>query len=461
MPPPLVKILEDSRVTVPATAALPPEPLVLSALDAEWIALPLIQRLLIFVDDGESHRPIPPFASVVAALRASLAETAARFPVMAGRIVHVPATGDAAIDCADDGGVRFLVAEMGHVDARRLAEDEDHDADAFRRLVPVLDAGQLPAEAMAAQVTRLRGGVALGVAMHHAVVDGRSVWRFIQAWAAACRGEEGDAELAAHAPPPTFDRKAIRLPGGEELARSVLRKYTPNLPKAAAMEAILVRPNLSRRTFTISTQQIHRLKQHITACFPSAAPPSSFVVVVALAWVSFVRAKHPDVIISPDDEVILFFFADCRARLDPPAGDGFFGTCISGCLAQATARDLLADDNDDDGGSSLARAAAAVAAEVRRAAEEPLALWDWMSLVERVDVDFDRLVIVSGSTRFPAYQAADFGWGPPARTELVTMNHDGQVVLVAGKDADGGVQASVSLNPAHMDAFKSCFSYVG
>ncbi|GJN12328.1 hypothetical protein PR202_ga30597 [Eleusine coracana subsp. coracana] len=231
MPPPLVKILEDSRVTVPATAALPPEPLVLSALDAEWIALPLIQRLLIFVDDGESHRPIPPFASVVAALRASLAETAARFPVMAGRIVHVPATGDAAIDCADDGGVRFLVAEMGHVDARRLAEDEDHDADAFRRLVPVLDAGQLPAEAMAAQVTRLRGGVALGVAMHHAVVDGRSVWRFIQAWAAACRGEEGDAELAAHAPPPTFDRKAIRLPGGEELARSVLRKYTPNLPK--------------------------------------------------------------------------------------------------------------------------------------------------------------------------------------------------------------------------------------
>jgi hypothetical protein len=31
-------------------------------------------------------------------------------------------------------------------------------------------------------------------------------------------------------------------------------------------------------------------------------------------------------------------------------------------------------------------------------------------------------------------------------------------VLVGGK---GGVQASVSLNPAHMDAFKSCFcSYV-
>jgi hypothetical protein len=163
---------------------------------------------------------------------------------------------------------------------------------------------------------------------------------------------------------------------------------------------------------------------------------------VALAWVSAVRARHPDVVTSPDDEVTLFFFADCRARLDPPPGDGYFGTCISGCLA----RDLLAEDDDD----SLARAAAAVAAE------EPLALWDWMSLAGSVDLD--RLVNVSGSTRFPAYQVADFGWGPPTRTELVTMNHDGQVVLVGGK---GGVQASVSLNPAHMDAFKSSFfSYV-
>ncbi|TVU43016.1 hypothetical protein EJB05_09446, partial [Eragrostis curvula] len=221
--PPSVKITEEARVAVPATAALPPAPIRLSALDAEWLALPLIQRVLIFVDGAGGI--IPPFASVVAALRASLVETLARFPPLAGRIVHLPATGDAAIDCAD-GGVRFLVAEAGDVDAARLAGDEDHDTEAFRQLVPDLDAGRLPAETMAAQVTWLRGGVALGVAMHHAVVDGSSVWRFLQAWAAACRGE-GDADAA---PPRTFDRAALKLPGGEELARSVLRKYTPNLP---------------------------------------------------------------------------------------------------------------------------------------------------------------------------------------------------------------------------------------
>ncbi|XP_002443938.1 phenolic glucoside malonyltransferase 1 [Sorghum bicolor] len=466
--PPSVNIIEEARVAVPRTAALPPEPIRLSALDAQWITLPLIQRVLIFVNDGGSSMP-PPFASAVDALRASLAETLARFPTLAGRIVHVPATGDAAFDCGTagsggGGGVRFLVAEASDADAARLAEDDDHDAEAFAGLVPALDTGFLPAETLAAQVTRLRGGgLAVGVAMHHAAVDGRSVWRFLRAWAAACRGE-GDADAAA-GPPTTFDRAVIRLPGGgggggEELARSVLRKWTPDLP-VAAVAGHFIRPNLSRRTFTVTAQDMRRLKQRVVAELSPAhtqdaggtPPPSSFVAVAALAWVSFVRSKrHPAGIISAADEVYLFFFADCRARLDPPPGDGYFGTCISGCLARATAGDLLADD----GGVGVA--AAAVAEEVRRAAEDPLAGWDWMSTLEQVDMD--RLMNLAGSTRFDAYEAADFGWGPPARTELVTMNHDGQVVLVAGKG--GGVQASVSLHPAHMDAYKSHFlSYFG
>ncbi|GJN39554.1 hypothetical protein PR202_gb28679 [Eleusine coracana subsp. coracana] len=218
----------------------------------------------------------------------------------------------------------------------------------------------------------------------------------------------------------------------------------------AAVAGFLIRPNLSRRTFTITPQQIHRLKQRIIACNLS---PSSFVAVVALAWASFVHAKHHPAAgttsISPSDEVHLFFFADCRSRLSPPPGDGYFGTCISGCLATLRAEDILLGDG-------VAHAAAAVAAEVRRAEEEPAAGWEWMETVT-TRADMDRLVNVAGSTRFPAYQATDFGWGPPARTELVTMNHDGQVVLVAGKDGGGGVQASVSLHPAHMDAYKAHF----
>ncbi|KAF8662413.1 hypothetical protein HU200_055994 [Digitaria exilis] len=458
--PPSVKVIEELRIAVASTAALPPEPLRLSALDAQWVTLPLIQRLLIFSDSddggvsGNTNTP-PSFASAVAALRASLAGTLARFPPLAGRIVHLPDTGDAAFDCTAAGvagGVRFIVAEMVGEDAARLAGEEEHDAEAFRRLVPELDAGELPAETMAAQVTRLRGGMAIGVAVHHAVVDGRSVWGFLEAWAAACRrgGEDDDDDVE---PPPTFDRAAIELPGGEEVARAVLRKHAPDLPKAV-VAGHLIRPNLSRRTFSITARDMQRLKHRIADLSPAghaAAPPSSFTAVASLAWVSFVHAKHWAGSVFPDDEVYLSFFADCRVRLNPSPGDHYFGVCISGCLARATARDLLAENG-------VGVAAVLVAEQVRRAMVDPLAGWDWRSTVK--EVDKDRAVILSGSNRFSAYEVTDFGWGPPARTELVTMNHDGQVVLVAGKkggDSDGGMQASVSLHPAHMGMYKSYF----
>nr|CAB3482304.1 unnamed protein product [Digitaria exilis] len=420
-----------------------------------------VARLLIFSDSddggaagGNTNVP-PPFASAVASLRASLAETLTRFPPLAGRIVHLPDTGDAAFDCTAAGvagGVRFIAAEMIGVDAARLAGEEEHDAEVFRRLVPELDAGELPAETMAAQVTRLRGGMAIGVAVHHAVVDGRSVWRFLEAWAAACRGggEDDDDDVE---PPPTFDRAAIELPSGEELARAVLRKHAPDLPKAA-VAGRLVQPNLSRRTFSITARDMQCLKHRIADVSPTghaATSPSSFIAVASLAWVSFVHAKHRAGNVSPNDEVYLSFFADCRTRLNPPPGDHYFGVCISGCLARVTARDLLAENG-------VGVAAVLVAEQVRRAMLDALAGWDWRSTVK--EVDKDRVVILSGSNKFSAYEVTDFGWGLPARTELVTMNHDGQVVLVAGKkggDSDGGMQASVSLHPAHMGMYKSYF----
>ncbi|KAL5230994.1 hypothetical protein ABZP36_029770 [Zizania latifolia] len=443
-----VTVIEEGRVAVPPAAA-PPEPALfkLSTLDAQWITLPLIQRVLVFDGAGDVTTIIPPFEAVVASLRASLADTIARFVPLAGRIVFVPSTGDAAIDCSEAGvaaAVRFVVAESD-ADAGRLAGEPDHDVNLLEQLAPVLHAAAFPAETMAAQVTRLDGGgVAVGVALHHVVVDGRSVWKFLEAWATACRG----ADTCSSAPGPTSL-------SSDELSRSVLRKYSLDLPVAWVAQALIEnRMKLSRWTFDVAAPLIHRLKQHIASLMASpsvaASSLSSFVAITAITWVSFVQSKHPS-IISANDGVYLFFFIDYRGRraaIDLPIGEGFFGTCISGCLAMATVRDLLAEDGDGV-------AAAAVQKEARRAAADPLASWEWMSLVSSISID--RVVNMAGSTRFPAYEATDFGWGPPSRTELVTMNHDGQVVLVAGKGGHGGVQASVSLHPAHMDVFNSHF----
>uniref|UniRef100_A0ACD6AJ81 Uncharacterized protein n=1 Tax=Avena sativa TaxID=4498 RepID=A0ACD6AJ81_AVESA len=439
-----VKMIEVARV-----APLPQELVLrLSPLDAPWFMIPVIQRVLLF-DDASSQ--LPPFESIVGSLHASLVATLARFPPLAGRIVFLPSTGDAAIDCSgtEDGGARFIVAEMEDADARKLAGDADHDVDALKALVPELAVEELPAEVLAVQVTRLKGGLAVGVAVNHVVVDGRSLWWFLEAWAASCRGDD-----AVGAPTFEFDRTAVTIPGGEELARSTLRKYAPNLPQIPML--FPPGPSLPRRTFTVAAQHIHRLKQRIsdfitspTSAQATTPAPSSFVAIAALTWVSFVRSKHPDAISAADD-VYLFFFCDCRGRsgIDPPVSDNYFGTCITGCLAKATAQDLLSEDG-------VAAAAAAIQGVVQRAAVDPLALWDWMDILTWVPLD--RLVNVSGSTRFPAYEVVDFGWGTPTRTELVTMNAGGQMVLVAAKGGGGGVQASVCMEPDDMDAFNSHF----
>ncbi|KAJ1273064.1 hypothetical protein BS78_06G251400 [Paspalum vaginatum] len=435
-----VTIIDISYVAAPAPA-VPPEPIKLNAMEALWVVVPHLQHLLLF----EGDKQLPPFDALLQSLRSSLAATLASHAPLAGKLHHLADTGDVAIRCStDDEGVKFVAAESD-ADVRSLARDEDHDVHTFERLVPELDMGLLPAPLLAVQATRLGGGgVALGITAHHAVVDGHSLWRFVEAWAAACRGD------APPAPPPVFDRSRVKLPGGEELTRSILRKYSPNLPSASMPWS---QPEdhrqVMRRTFALDTQDMGRLKQRIVRLgeahgAPLRRPPSRFVAVLALAWTCFVRSKA----FAGDENVCLFFFADARDRLDPPAGADYFGTCLTGCLAKLPARELHAE-------GALAAAASALQGAVQRMVEDPLDCWPGWEFF-RVGADFsDRMINVSGSPSFRTYQVADFGWGRPRRTENVRMNREGQVALVGARDGEG-VQVSVSmLQRPQMDAFKA------
>ena len=102
-----------------------------------------IQRLFFF--DGPD---LPPFPSLVSALRSSLAATLAVFLPLAGNLAFRPASGDVVLDfspAAVSSGVKFVEAEFsGGADGmRRLARDAEHDTQAFVQLVPDLEAWQL------------------------------------------------------------------------------------------------------------------------------------------------------------------------------------------------------------------------------------------------------------------------------------------------------------------------------
>jgi hypothetical protein len=87
--------------------------------------------------------------------------------------------------------------------------------------------------------------------------------------------------------------------------------------------------------------------------------------------------------------------------------------------------------------------------------EDPVAGWNFMN--PTLWALLDRMMNISGSPGFRAYQIADFGWGKPRRTENIRMNGDGQVAMMRASDGQG-VQVSVSLlQAAQMDEFKSHF----
>jgi len=141
------------------------------------------------------------------------------------------------------------------------------------------------------------------------------------------------------------------------------------------------------------------------------------------------------------DDAHLMVSADSRRRLRPPLGDGFFGTCVKACYARA-------------GAAGVARAAAAIQRAIRAYLEgDPLSDAEgWVAAYGAVPKE--RLVTVGSSNRFAAYET-DFGWGAPSRVELVSLFAARMVTLLGARD--GGVQVSVALDVAVMDAFAANF----
>ncbi|CAN6232343.1 unnamed protein product [Urochloa humidicola] len=436
----------------------------LSFMDCLFVGVPPMQRLFFYQGPA-----VPPFPCLVQFLRSSLAAVLRDFPPLAGKLAYRPSAGDLVVDLSPAAvfpGVRFVEAEYdGTVaDMRRLAsgEDEEHDdPEALALLGPELDAARLPAPVLAVQVTRPAegdgGGVVVGVSIHHAVADGRSVWQFMRAWSAVSRSSPSPS------PPPTFDRAAIlRHPEAEQLARRFLRTIAPALPTVRPPLTSRLTPELAqrRRTFLIRADQIQSVKQHIMAQSaaigePLEKLPSTYVAVSSLVWTSIVRAKealvddHSGVGGSDDDACYFLVPVDCRRRLIPgDAGEGYFGNCLALSYAKAAARDLTRPD------AGIVHAAAAIRGAARDKLTSPLRGTErWVE--DYAGMPRERFTPTGSSDRFMAYET-DMGWGAPSRVELVSPPSGREMVLLLGAP-DGGVQVTVALDQAHMDHFAAKF----
>ncbi|XP_051191461.1 anthocyanin 5-aromatic acyltransferase [Lolium perenne] len=447
MPPTMVRVRprKTSAIALPAGGAPLPEPgrrVPLSPFDAYWVTLPPVRRVFLY----RSPPSLLPFTDVVAALRSSLERVLPAFHPFAGVLTSSPDSQELSIVLPDGEGACSVALIEAETDLEFDRLVEEYDEEALRQLAPDIRRDELPAPVMAAQVTEFVGGVAVGVAVHHSAADGRGLWRFLEMWSAAAAGVmEGQVWPVLVGPEPLHDRRLVRFDGDDDLARLFLRQLAPDFPRVAPkQDAARERERcLSRRTFTFAASAVQRLKQRLAGAVNTCMPPSTFAAMAAHGWVSIARARG----FTDNALVFAVFLADCRAHMSPPVPGAYVGNCLALCTASLSGWQLAGPD-----GPPMALLAIQEAvAEVKRDPLGDRVRW----CTKFAAIPPGRAVILAGSPWFPAY-GVDFGLGRPARVELASMNHDGEMVLVAGRER-GSVQASVAIAADKMTVFRGMF----
>ncbi|TVU01968.1 hypothetical protein EJB05_52562, partial [Eragrostis curvula] len=333
-----VHIHHTSAVTIVTSLA----PLPLSAFDCMFVS----QIPLLFV----------PSASRVAETLAC--PSLQSFHPFAGELTYLSSSGTIAIIFPENGaGVTFIEAKTD-IDLKGLLDEEEHDTEALRLLVPDIRRDVLPALVMAAQVTQAVGGLVVGLALHHTLVDGHGLFHFLTTWTAAATAERPGSSNPN--PLPRHDRNLVWFDSDEEFNRMVLRHFTPNLPWPKNSIA----PSFNK-TFVFTAKALQHLKRrHIASTNPGEQLVSStFVAIASHGWVSFTRASGSS---ANDRPVFIVFLVDCRpALMSLPVDQVYAGNCIVFCKVGLNGSELRVPDG-------LARALSTLTDAVKKAKADPL-----------------------------------------------------------------------------------------
>lgn len=436
----------DTAVVTPAAPPLPPCSLPLTYLDMQWIHSPPVERVFFFQSS--------PDTGLISRLKDSLSTALRLFFPLAGRLRVATGTATTArhrILYQPGDGVAFTLAEYD-ADLSDLASDHrPRKVSELAHLVPPLQPTEGGVALLAVQATVLlrsdRPGLALGVTVHHAACDGAGSTSFLHAWAAACAGPGADDESFVFRQPPVIDRTLIAEPQGlyDHCAR--------NLLSTDEIEFVKMSPDQVLATFTLSIEHLQGVKDAVageTVRRGQTPPPRCSTLIAALGfiWSCYCRAQATDSAGGGIEPAYCIVPVDHRKWMKPPVPAAYFGNCIGPGIGAAPKKELASG-----GAGGLLAACAAIAAGVEKAVASP----EWETLVERIkEVGARGVLSVAGSPRFRVYDV-DFGFGRPAKVEIVSVARTGAMAVAEGRSCVG-MEVGISLPPAGMEAFQRCFA---
>ncbi|KAE8790140.1 shikimate O-hydroxycinnamoyltransferase-like [Hordeum vulgare] len=367
------------------------------------------------------------------AMKDSLARALVAFYPLAGRL-GLDGSGRVQVDCTGEGVV-FVTAHSEHYALEELMNEFVPCGEMRDLLVPPTPAPNPPCALLFVQITRLRcGGVVLGQAMHHSIVDARGAAHFFETWASISRGGGGPPTV-----PPCFDHTLLAARPPQ--SRAVLYDHPEYKPEPEPVDPVSASTYASA-IVTMSKGQVGALKAR---CLGS----STFRAVVALVWQCVCRARA----LPPAAETRLYSMVDMRARLDPPLPAGYFGNAVIRTSVSATVEEVVSGPLVH--AARLARAATSQGDEHARSLVDYLEGVDTMNL-PRSGISRSHLRAISWMGM--SLSDADFRWGAPAFMGPALMYYSGFVYVMNAPGKDGALALVLSLEPESMPAFRTVFA---
>lgn len=422
----------------------------LTHFDIPFLQSDPTQRLIFFsFSCSKSHF----LETIVTGLKKSLANTLTHFLPLAGNIILPLNSGRPVNRYVFGDSVSLTIAQCDR-NFNYLTGNHQRVADGFYACVPQLPhASRFPDSivfpVMALQITLFPGqGICFGLSNYHAVGDESSMVNFVKTWALVNRFG-GEFHLINGKPLPVFDTTIVQDPSGLDSRAWKVVKKSRALP--VELPPLTFPINRVRATFVLTKNLVQNLKNYVLANRPNLCYISSFTVICAYVWTCSAKSAAATGEETNDDEPVYFTSAaDCRARLNPPLPESYFGNCVIYAIAQS--RHGLLKGNE---GFLIA---------VETIGEAILkTVYSENGILESADwpLDFGKFsgkcfVSVAGSPKFDVYEA-DFGWGKPKKYEFVHLDRERSISLCKSREFEGGFEIGLSRRKTEMDIFEAVF----
>lgn len=287
-------------------------------------------------------------------------------------------------------------------------------------------------------MTKLKDGLAMGLAFNHAVLDGTSTWHFMSSWAEICHG------ALSISTQPFLDRAKARD------TRVKLDLTAPKDPNATSNgedspNPTAEPPKLVEKIFRFSDSAVHTIKSRANSVIPSdgSKPFSTFQSLTSHIWRHVTLARG----LKPEDITVFTVFADCRRRVDPPMPEEYFGNLIQ-AIFTGTAAGLLAAHGPEFGASVIQKA---IVAHDARAIDARNDEWEKSPKIFQFKDAGVNCVAVGSSPRFRVYEV-DFGWGKPETVRSGSNNRfNGMMYLYQGKAGGISIDVEITLEASVME----------